>query len=466
MGHNTIFKPQIRYVYYQQQTFQPNNSTNIPTKQIDKIQQHVTREILPKLDYNRNTPIAIAYITPTFDDIRIMHLPSPQGLLHITAILSRIKSKTTHSDPIKLILESYVFYARTHTSTTHRYTTSTLRKGAMATVHSGISKTTQRNNHHTIYQHSHKIRENDIHFMEHFHQDTSLTRTELSSINSIRLHLKVTILAEICNTTGKNILATMNVTLNKSESIASIPKSKNQWPRQPKSTLQAIRLWKKGVQTRLIKSGSQTTLRTPLGNWKPTCFHQRNWKFIRYKDNTLKQDWIHPTATTKTRTTQRYHSTTTHQQEVDLSKSTPLIPTHITLNMIKTFIFQAQTRIPTVIPIITCIPNLIDRPNSIKNTHTINWDLYHLPQSTHFHTFRDIQRHQQRNFHQQQPPNTIDDYRASAINVTRALQTCIFILQQLDSSLPPIDYKYHINYKQQQPHLRHTCRTNTKSLDT
>jgi hypothetical protein len=105
--------------------------------------------------------------------------------------------------------------------------------------------------------------------------------TVLTMINNCRLYLQIHSLAEICNSSGDEILpSTYDGTTDTTGNPAyhNYSKSKLTWPRQEQPPKTAWKTWKKFLNHYLNRTNKQ--LQKPLGKWTQHFESHRTFKFV------------------------------------------------------------------------------------------------------------------------------------------------------------------------------------------
>ncbi len=113
----------------------------------------------------------------------------------------------------------------------------------------------------------------------------NLLPKHLQILNSCRLFLQVTTLAEISDHNGTKLLDTNLTTSTHTPNLSSKSTLLLKWPNQPNPGRSAWEIWTKTLQQLYTKPGLTTQLQQPLGPWTPNAATIQMWH-THYNPNT------------------------------------------------------------------------------------------------------------------------------------------------------------------------------------
>jgi hypothetical protein len=307
-GYQSIFLPGVKYGMA---------ASCIPTSDLKKLQQIITRPILPKLGYNRHFPSSIVYTTIHFGGIGLQDLPIEQGISHTTFGIGHLRANTEIATSLYILLESYMLNAGMILSPLQDNTLySYVYAPWLNTLRSFLLLTDSRIATPLLSCPA-LLRLNDQPIMK-VASKLDLNAIQLEKVNACRIWLQVTSVAEITDIDGKELLPyAVKGTSNTDDSpmLWVISPSKFRWPTHSKPTNSAWRLWGKVLQSKTHGATLNTSeLKTPLGKWHKLPVHYRTWLFHTNKSR-LKirqqlpdgQTRIFAIKRNSTHTTQTYH---------------------------------------------------------------------------------------------------------------------------------------------------------------
>jgi hypothetical protein len=245
-----------------------------------KIQRPVKHAILPKLGFNRNLPLEVAYGPKSLGGVGLRHLFTEQGAIKVMILLKQIRIQRPLGKlaQIKLawdqrvagighsILQSpYNYCPQLH----HEKWTTSLREYLQKS-----DLDLHILNFHTAQQ----KRQFDKIIMDStiLHSNDHYTLKEIIMINRCRIYLKAESMADICNDRGTEIqLHAFNCTATGQLNSTEL------WPNQTTPGQVHIRTWKNFLR-RFLHTNSMK-LQQPLGPWTTAKSTQ---KWTAYKHNT------------------------------------------------------------------------------------------------------------------------------------------------------------------------------------
>jgi hypothetical protein len=277
-GYRSILLPKLRYGL---------SATNINSMNLASSQKLITKDLLPKLGFNRHTPSAIVYAPTHFGGIRLFDMTVEQGVAHINFLISHLRAQTGTATTIKNLLESYMIATGTITSpmcdtTKHKYIDSPWIETTKAIL--------QRTNSTIItpgIQHPRPLRDRDQAIMQ-ITVHNNLTTKNLRHINACSTWLQITTLSEITDITCTNLI--QSAITGESDTAGrpllwTISQSRLTWPQQPKPHKISWKHWRK-LLLKLVTPNT-FSLRTTLGQWHEMWHTQRTWHFSLNKSTRI-----------------------------------------------------------------------------------------------------------------------------------------------------------------------------------
>jgi hypothetical protein len=331
-GYQSILIPGLRYGM---------SATTITQKQLRKSQQIISKVILPKLGYNRHMPRQVVYAPKHFGGIGLLDLSVEQGLAQLLFLLRNLRTKTDVTETIHTLIESYMIRAGTtkspfdDTSIQAHIHAPWIQSLQSFLAHTDITITTPDISCNVI------IRNEDKTIMALATRFTNNTN-HLHAINSCRIWLQVTTLAEITEDSGSSILRTAimgEIDTNGLPKLWNISTSLSHWPHQPRPPKRSWKIWQKMLQH--FTSHDSTTLKQALGQWNTNWNKQRNWLFLSNKSQrTIKwqpkdgQALFYHNHRRTTNRLQTFNLTTTNDVYSDfIHPVTPSLITHEVLHI-------------------------------------------------------------------------------------------------------------------------------------
>jgi hypothetical protein len=330
-GYHSIFLPGARYGM---------SATTLTKTQLCKSQQLIISIILPKLGFNRNIPRQVVYAPTHFGGIGLSDLYIEQGLAQLKFILTHLRTRTDITDTITLLIESYMipagtlhspFDQPTNQEYVHALWIHSLRKFLQ---HAFLRITTPNIAYNTL------MRDNDIPIMTLATQYTK-NIDHIRAINSCRIWLQFTTIAEITDSNGTTLLKpaiTGESDPNGKPRLWHLSRSLNSWPAQPKPPKKSWNIWQKMLNR--YTSNRHDTLTTPLGHWTAAWNNHRTWHFLSdtrvqmiQGTNSEGDEFIYVNHRLTTQSIQ--HFTLTHINHDDVNFTHPATPTHITFDTIQ-----------------------------------------------------------------------------------------------------------------------------------
>jgi len=124
------------------------------------------------------------------------------------------------------------------------------------------------------------MRQHNIYIMEAV-DDLNLTTPQLEQINTCRMYLQVTTLAEITDHTGMHLLPQILTPHGHTypNGLDNISCSTLQWPRVSNPTPTKWKVWTRTICTLFTGSAMGTKLNIPLGTWTQDYNTNRFWKW-------------------------------------------------------------------------------------------------------------------------------------------------------------------------------------------
>jgi hypothetical protein len=101
-GYQSIYLPSVTYGLA---------AKTIPNTSLQEAQRQITHTILPKMGYNRHTPIPIVYAPTHFGGIGLNDLYVEQGLAKIKFFVHHIRTQSDITNTLTILLESYMMIA-------------------------------------------------------------------------------------------------------------------------------------------------------------------------------------------------------------------------------------------------------------------------------------------------------------------------------------------------------------------
>jgi hypothetical protein len=186
-------------------------------------------------------------------------------------------------------------------------------------------------------------------------QAQQFSKSQLESINTCRLYLQVTTLAELSNENGTNILSyalkgTLDPNTNQPQ-LWTYSKSTLDWPYQERPPTKAWNIWKRFLLS-FTTNTPELRLSQSLGPWLPGVHTQRKWKYIQLGDDIVTTSTPH--AFYSKLPNRVYQQTYQLQQQrllVLQNNHLPVIPLHITHNTIVRHATTEDYQISEYIPV-------------------------------------------------------------------------------------------------------------------
>jgi hypothetical protein len=330
-GYRSIFLPGARYGM---------SATTLTKTQLYRSQQLIISIILPKLGFNRNMPRQVVYAPTHFGGIGLSDLYIEQGLAQLKFLLTHLRKHTDITDTISLLIESYMITAGTlHSpfdqSTNQEYVHAPWIHSLQHFLqHADLRITTPNITCNTL------IRDNDIPLMTLATQYTK-NIDHIRAINSCRIWLQVTTLAEITDSNGLTLLKpaiTGEDDPNGEPHLWHLSRSLNSWPTQPKPPKKSWNIWQKMLKR--YTSNSHNILNIPLGHWTAAWNNHITWHFLSDKrmhmiqrTTTAGNELLYVNHRPTTKSIQYFILTDINNEDVDFTH--PATPTHITIDMIQ-----------------------------------------------------------------------------------------------------------------------------------
>jgi hypothetical protein len=320
-GFTTVFIPSISYVL---------PATSIQEKELQQIQRPIINTVLTKIGYNQHMPRAVVFAPITAGGIGLLDLYTEQERSKINIILSHTRSKSPLHPTIIIPIETYQLSAGItkpaleHTQP-HQYITNA---PWISSVRSFL---------HCINAKIHipelktpiLIREYDKPIMESQNIDR-FTKSELESINTCRLYLQVTTLAEIAYDNGLALLHCAvkgTMTPNNTPCLWNYSRSTLDWPYQEQPPQRCWNIWKRFLLL-MTTNNMSLILEDPLGDWLNTAHQQRDWHYQLYHSDIIYQTKQTNQYFTRIRENERWNTYVDlgHPVIVPTANQIPMIP--------------------------------------------------------------------------------------------------------------------------------------------
>ena len=250
----------------------PLATSAIDRSTLESIQAPLIQATLRSLRYNKNFPRALTFGPTELGGLQLPHLYASQGQAQILSILRHARSDPTSLTYrtlwtalrwIQLLVGSQHHFLSKHYKGNTDFLPHWYKSVRKYLTESGISC--------IITDSTARLqRTGDIVLMDH----PSLRRftpAQILHVNAVRLHLKVTTLADIATADGTRLRPGVRKGSN-----LHIPPATTLYPRQPKPGVEAIRTWSLFITQVLGNTGNRIS--PPLGDWSDTT--QRHWPAI------------------------------------------------------------------------------------------------------------------------------------------------------------------------------------------
>jgi hypothetical protein len=258
---NSIALPTIKYGMA---------ATTMKKTDLDHAQKKMTHTILPKLGYNRHTPLAVVYAATQLGGMGMESLNTEQGIAHIEYIVGGIREDQETAKTIRALLESYSIAAGMLGNPLEQ-------DGPMPYIQSDwIDSTTT-----FLKQIGGKIIIPDLHtFNKVKIRDKAIMMSameytnnikNLKAINNCRIYLQVVTIAEITTLDGTEIIKAAYHGHHDPDGVSTLQndtRSLAKWPTQPRPPNKAWRAWKKWMRT--ITKPKSRQLKNPFQRWIST----------------------------------------------------------------------------------------------------------------------------------------------------------------------------------------------------
>jgi hypothetical protein len=249
----------------------------ISKKEYERIQNPLTNSIIPKIGYNRHTPLALVYATKKVGGIGLSRLYTEQGLAQIQFVIGGWRIRNEDTTIIRALLESFIVVSgipnnpledtRVLTYVTTNWINSI--KEFLKYIN-GFIKILD-------LQTFQQWRAKDTTIMEGAMRYTS-EKQKLMAINNCRIYMEVFTIAEISNIDGTHILREAYFgqnDINGNKLLNRHSRSIIKWPEQTRPPAKAWRIWQKFLRS-FLKSKS-LALKIGMGRWLQNKKPNRIW---------------------------------------------------------------------------------------------------------------------------------------------------------------------------------------------
>jgi hypothetical protein len=236
-GFITVYTPSIKY---------PLTTTSISRTILQNLQKPVIQAVLSRMGFNNHMPRALVYAYKRYGGIGLLDLYSEQSLSQVNLLITHLRSISYLRNTLIILLETYQIASGYLGNPLENFTVTTNVHSPWIQSIRAFLNNVQGKIIIPELATTKKLRQHDKAIMELAVQGDFL-KSELECINTCRIFLQVTSLAEITNDRGDMFLPQVTkgqVNQSNQPKLHKVPKSLLSWPVQTPPSTKAWRIWK------------------------------------------------------------------------------------------------------------------------------------------------------------------------------------------------------------------------------